>query len=283
MRFRKMGSLALRVYRRAWLAALSGDLRVHRIALERWKAGSEVVFGLNGPMILLPLRGLCKVEPMARSCCHGCGEILLSARAAGSRLTVPGQVDLRLFIIELSGSLVGRFLGQLHVASGFAARRVVPSELSSLLWASIRHGQSWDRREQQVAEAYFRTFLALLGKQILPENPVRSAAFDRFSRIRSMLMESPLRWHSVREAAEETGLCGDTINRLFRRYAGTTFGAFLRQCRMEQAAQWVRQGRMTLETMAGLLGYSDGFALSKAFRRHYGQSPRQWADSKTYD
>jgi len=57
---------------------------------------------------------------------------------------------------------------------------------------------------------------------------------------------------------------------------GLTFSCLLDQMRQELATWYLRQTSMSLSELALVLGYSEISAFSRAFRRWFGLSPKQW-------
>jgi len=46
--------------------------------------------------------------------------------------------------------------------------------------------------------------------------------------------------------------------------------------RMNLAREYLRHSQMPLTEVAGILGYENGSAFSRAFKRRHGMSPLQW-------
>ncbi|WP_226703214.1 AraC family transcriptional regulator [Microbulbifer elongatus] len=57
---------------------------------------------------------------------------------------------------------------------------------------------------------------------------------------------------------------------------GTSFQAILNETRQAEATRYLKESDISLTQLAGLLGYVDLATFSKAFRRWFGVSPRQW-------
>lgn len=68
-----------------------------------------------------------------------------------------------------------------------------------------------------------------------------------------------------------------TLMTEFKKYTGTTVGAYLTHCRLRNAATLLREGQ-TLEYTAERCGFSDGSGLVRSFRRCYGMTPRQYVE-----
>jgi AraC-like DNA-binding protein len=61
----------------------------------------------------------------------------------------------------------------------------------------------------------------------------------------------------------------------FRDVVGCTPGVYLQRWRIGLAQKGLREGR-ALKHIAADVGYGGEAALSRAFRAHTGQSPREW-------
>ncbi|MNL38224.1 HTH-type transcriptional regulator VirS [compost metagenome] len=58
--------------------------------------------------------------------------------------------------------------------------------------------------------------------------------------------------------------------------AGTSFQQILDQTRQAMTVRYLKESDLTLIQIAGILGYSDQSAFTRAFQRWYGVSPREW-------
>lgn len=61
---------------------------------------------------------------------------------------------------------------------------------------------------------------------------------------------------------------------------GTSFQTLLDTTRQSMAERYLLESSISLTQLAGILGYSDLAAFSRAFQRWYGVSPRQWRKNK---
>jgi AraC-like DNA-binding protein len=69
---------------------------------------------------------------------------------------------------------------------------------------------------------------------------------------------------------------GEHLRRLCRRRYGQSPGRRLRELRLERAAALLTTTALTVATIARLVGYTDAFAFSTAFKRAHGRSPAAW-------
>ncbi len=80
---------------------------------------------------------------------------------------------------------------------------------------------------------------------------------------------------TLKEVAEYCGVSVSTITQLFQKKAGTTFHQHLTQRRMEAAMTLIRSGT-PLEEVGKCVGYGDHSTFYRAFKQHFGVSPREF-------
>lgn len=80
---------------------------------------------------------------------------------------------------------------------------------------------------------------------------------------------------SLEVVAEQMGLASWSLQRRLREQ-GLTFSQLVDKLRCELATHYLRQQQLPISELAPLLGYSETSAFSRAFRRWFGVSPRQW-------
>ena len=68
-----------------------------------------------------------------------------------------------------------------------------------------------------------------------------------------------------------------TLSHLFRTELEVSFSQYLLRRRMERAASLLQAGELPLQDICRLCGYSEYSSFFRAFRSHYGCSPRDWA------
>lgn len=78
------------------------------------------------------------------------------------------------------------------------------------------------------------------------------------------------------EIARMLGMSHDHFRKVFKKATGESPAAFRRRGRLAQAALMLQRTDLTLDMIAGCLGFCDGFHLSKAFKSEYGQSPADY-------
>lgn len=82
--------------------------------------------------------------------------------------------------------------------------------------------------------------------------------------------------HDTREIARRMGVGVTALNSYFCRVYGMTIPAYLRQRRMERAAELLLAERANVADVALAAGYSNPSKFSAAFKRIYGETPSEW-------
>ncbi len=92
------------------------------------------------------------------------------------------------------------------------------------------------------------------------------------------LHDAPQRDWPLEELAAQAAMSRTVFANTFRDVVGCTPGAYLQRWRIGLAQKGLREGR-ALKHIAAEVGYGGEAALSRAFRAHTGQSPREWRKS----
>lgn len=98
-----------------------------------------------------------------------------------------------------------------------------------------------------------------------------------FRRAVAMLRE-PGSQLSIAELGERMNLPQRRINEVFRARVGMTAAAYARQLRLERARSMLTDGRMQVQLIADALGYSNAGDFIRAFRKHFGVTPRRYRE-----
>jgi AraC-like DNA-binding protein/quercetin dioxygenase-like cupin family protein len=99
----------------------------------------------------------------------------------------------------------------------------------------------------------------------------------KLERARGFLHDNDSRPVSLAEMSDVAGLSQFHLARFFKLAFGAAPIAYHRGLRLSRAAEFLASGAGSLAEAAEQTGYSDGVALSHAFRKHFGQPPQQWA------
>lgn len=83
---------------------------------------------------------------------------------------------------------------------------------------------------------------------------------------------------TVGDVAASLGLDRSYFSGLFRAEVGKTPKEYLREVRMQQAADHLLNRDYTITEIAMSVGYPDVFTFSRVFRSHFGMSPREYRE-----
>lgn len=80
---------------------------------------------------------------------------------------------------------------------------------------------------------------------------------------------------TLQMVADRFNVSISTVTQLFQKKAGITFHQFLTQRRMAAAEALIHQG-IALEEVGKRVGFTDHSSFYRAFRQHFGTSPRDY-------
>lgn len=75
------------------------------------------------------------------------------------------------------------------------------------------------------------------------------------------------------------GLSRSTLQTLFKRMTTLTPKAYIEQQRFKKARRLIQESSHSLEEISMILGYASQAAFTRAFKKHYQQTPSQYAKS----
>ena len=84
---------------------------------------------------------------------------------------------------------------------------------------------------------------------------------------------------TLKGAARVVHLNPQYVSRLFKQRSGENFHVFLSRVRMEKAAQLLRDGGYLTYEVSAIVGYGNQKNFTRAFKHHFGVSPRQYRRS----
>lgn len=177
-------------------------------------------------------------EPLANAL--GCTVADLAALRAPRRYSM--QLDARAY---------GALIDLLHAPwSGPMLHLRLESEILALIMGS----HHLDTRSTRIAVA--------------PRN------LDVVQRARSLLARYPERTHTLQSIAAEFGLNRNKLARLFKEAFGQSFYHCLQRERLQLAWTLLSRSTHKVAHVASSAGYRDATSFARAFRKHFGVSPR---------
>ena len=117
----------------------------------------------------------------------------------------------------------------------------------------------------------------LLGMKAPPAGLLRLMSDDRLMPAVLAVMSTPEQPWTMESMAARAFLSRATFARHFARVYHLTPQAWLSQLRMAMGARLLQQDRQArLDTIAERCGFQSQASFSKAFKKHYGQTPGEW-------
>lgn len=113
----------------------------------------------------------------------------------------------------------------------------------------------------------------------LADDPARSPTFLRAfadpatARALGMMHEHPHKPWTVASLAETAAVSRTAFSKRFHELVGMTPLAYLTRYRMDLAAEWLRQGELSMEEIAERCAYNSVAAFAKAFKKETGSTP----------
>ena len=142
--------------------------------------------------------------------------------------------------------------------------------------------EAFEQRCGRVAlvERLLEVLMIQILRHLMESGAVRGGLLSGLShpRLRNALVamhEAPAKEWTLDGLAQVAGMSRSVFAGNFRDAVGTTPGQYLQGWRIGLAQQALRLGR-PLKVVAGDVGYGSEAALSRAFKAHTGQSPREW-------
>ncbi len=213
-------------------------------------------------------------------------ESRLAARRQGGELHQFITVELSLEFLERHVPVGERGLdprlGRLF--SGDGRRAMVVSEPMRLtsdmrqMVVSLRRPPVYAAAQRLWYQAKVLEVAAALLYQPLAEEELFCARWKRLSqervqRVVAILKENLAEPPSLEELGRRIGCSHYYLSRLFTQEMGKTISAHLRDLRLEQAAERLREGKMNVTEVAVAVGYSSLSHFSAAFRETFGCCP----------
>lgn len=98
-------------------------------------------------------------------------------------------------------------------------------------------------------------------------------AYDLYSRISAYIEVHCTQDLDIPSLARQFSIKENKLYYIFRKFSHIGPAGYLNHCRLNQAAELLRTGGITVEDVALAVGYADGFSFSKQFKKRYGMAP----------
>jgi len=148
------------------------------------------------------------------------------------------------------------------------------ARLEMLLDGYIREGSSDQAGARQAAHAYAQLIVYELRNLLAPRAEDRNTRMHgRLDRLWLDIQNDLNRDWRIEPMASRVHLSAAHFHRLVVKRYGIAPKKMLQKFRMERARELVGHPDYTLETIAEIVGYQSGYALSRAFKNWYGEAP----------
>jgi AraC-like DNA-binding protein len=85
---------------------------------------------------------------------------------------------------------------------------------------------------------------------------------------------------NVEKLTEEVGISRAQLHRKMKEITGISTGEFIRNLRLEQAAQLIKKGDINVTQVAYAVGFNNQAHFSTVFKRHFGMTPTEYYETK---
>lgn len=147
---------------------------------------------------------------------------------------------------------------------------------------SLLFEEAFEQRCGRVAmiERLLEVVMIQVLRQLMEKDTVHGGLLSGLAhpRLRNALVamhEAPAKEWTLEDLASVAGMSRSVFATTFRETVGTTPGQYLQGWRVRLAQKALRRGR-SIKMIAAEVGYGSEAALSRAFKAHAGQSPREW-------
>ena len=85
---------------------------------------------------------------------------------------------------------------------------------------------------------------------------------------------------NVERLTDEVGISRAQLHRKMKEIAGVSTGEFIRNLRLKQAARLIEEGKINITQVAYSVGFNNQTHFSTVFKKHYGITPTEYAETK---
>ncbi|MBQ8894348.1 MAG: AraC family transcriptional regulator [Clostridia bacterium] len=148
------------------------------------------------------------------------------------------------------------------------------AETEPLLYAMHAAGKKNEARGYDVTGWFLLIMSRLVAKNL--EQPPSGERYIR--RVKQYVEDNFPFPITVNSMAAHVGLERSYLYKLFLQQEGVPPSRYLQQYRLTRAAELLRDGRLSVAEVAEAVGFSDLSYFYRAFRKHYGVTPKQFCE-----
>lgn len=262
------------------LATEAPGLHCSRVAHEGWGAGMILVrqhTGFYPLFIVVAGRGTYATE--THSHCLARGDAFTFGSAL-TTITCDRHSPLEVRVMALTGQNGPRLLAEALTRNDTPIHLNDPTEPLMLLTQLLDEAKrSLPYREEACSHLAHLVLVAIRRSMASDRHVAPPASYLKF---RSAIANAACKAIELMSLARQCGLSPEHATRLFKLHAGESPTAYRTRLRMTQVCEMLTNPDLTLDTIATTVGYSDGFALSRAFTRVIGVAPLHWRQQYRY-
>jgi AraC-like DNA-binding protein len=156
-----------------------------------------------------------------------------------------------------------------------------PAAVCGLFEAILRDADEAGSFTEEVCEHYLRVLLYKIRTYAVQKPGRGTGALNVLRECRAYLDANYERLTSPFPAARQNGISDTYLCHLFRRFCGLSPHQYLLSRKMSKAATFLVSTRQPVKQVAHELHFSDQYAFSRAFKRHFGVSPMQYRETES--
>lgn len=104
------------------------------------------------------------------------------------------------------------------------------------------------------------------------------ALMDRIMKCINANLDNPD--FNVERLTEEVCISRAQLHRKMKEIAGVSTGEFIRNLRLQQAARLIEEGKVNITQVAYAVGFNNQTHFSTVFKKHFGMTPTEYAETK---
>lgn len=154
-------------------------------------------------------------------------------------------------------------------------------EMMDLIWNMQKiYEEKETGYDMRVTSEYFRLLYFMVSKYrelyVTPDMLKKNKRLNRLSQITSYIKEHYESELSLNQVAKTFGYSSAYLSRMFQKYAGINYKAYVQNVRVEKAYQELIHSEHTISEIALAHGFPNSKAMSRAFQKKYGIVPSEY-------
>ncbi|MDP0499208.1 MAG: AraC family transcriptional regulator [Verrucomicrobiota bacterium JB022] len=176
--------------------------------------------------------------------------------------------------IEIRGPLVNHLLQTGSLSHDRVVRhRVLAGRLGQVLDAIHQRTRSLQRSTPELSALAMQALAAWADR---PSTQASSRVADAIEQAEQILTDRHAEDLNMPELAQQLGLAYSHMRREFKKLTGYSPWQYVLHVRLSRVCRLLLSSDLTLDQIAGEVGFSSAFHLSTQFKKVYGSSPLHW-------